>query len=119
LYDLPQEIKYGGKMINMPLISIITVSYNNQDGLEQTIQSIINQTYKNIEYIIIDGGSTDGTVEIIKKYEDNIEFWTSESDNGIFDAMNKGLSHAHGEWVHYLNSSDVYFSHTTLENFAP
>jgi glycosyltransferase involved in cell wall biosynthesis len=73
--------------MNMPLISIITVVYNSASTLEQTILSVINQTYKNIEYIIIDGGSTDGTVDIIKKYENHLAYWVSEPDKGIYDAM--------------------------------
>ena len=77
-------------MNNKPLISIITVSFNAVKTIEQTILSVINQTYPNIEYIIIDGGSTDGTVDIIKKYEDKIAYWVSGPDKGIYDAMNKG-----------------------------
>jgi glycosyltransferase involved in cell wall biosynthesis len=94
--------------MNMPLISIITVVYNGVSTLEQTILSVINQTYKNIEYIIIDGGSTDGTVDIIKKYENHLAYWVSESDKGIYDAMNKGIDKATGEWIAMLNSDDRY-----------
>ena len=75
-------------MINHPLISIITVVYNGAKTLEQTIQSVINQPYNNIEYIIIDGGSTDGTLDIIKEYENHISQWVSEPDKGLYDAMN-------------------------------
>jgi glycosyltransferase involved in cell wall biosynthesis len=95
--------------MNNPLISIITVVYNGVSTLEQTILSVINQTYKNIEYIIIDGGSTDGTIEIIKKYEDKIAYWVSESDKGIYDAMNKGIDKVTGEWVNFMNSGDIFF----------
>lgn len=93
---------------NQPLISIITVVYNGEKYFEQTIQSVINQTYKNIEYIIIDGGSTDGTLDIIKKYEKNISYWVSEKDNGLYDAMNKGISVAKGELIGMINSDDWY-----------
>jgi glycosyltransferase involved in cell wall biosynthesis len=95
-------------MYNNPLISIITVVYNGASTLEQTILSVINQTYKNIEYIIIDGGSTDGTIDIIKKYEKHLACWVSEPDEGIYDAMNKGIDKATGEWIGLLNSGDVY-----------
>ena len=93
---------------NNPLISIITVVYNGAEFLEDTIQSVINQDYKNIEYIIIDGGSTDGTIDIIKKYEDQLAYWISESDNGIYDAMNKGILKATGNLVGIINADDYY-----------
>jgi len=91
-----------------PLISIITVVFNGEKYLEGTIQSVINQTYDNVEYIIIDGGSTDGTLEIIRKYEYLIDYWFSEPDEGIFDAMNKGVKISGGEWVNYMNSGDEF-----------
>jgi len=91
-----------------PLISIITVVYNGEKYLEETIQSVINQTYPNVEYIIIDGGSTDKTLDIIKKYEDYIDYWVSEKDNGIYDAMNKGLKLSFGIYISILNSDDFY-----------
>jgi glycosyltransferase involved in cell wall biosynthesis len=94
--------------MNNPLISIITVVYNGASTLEQTILSVINQTYKNIEYIIIDGGSTDGTVDIIKKYEKHLAYWVSEPDKGIYDAMNKGIKKANGELIGLINSDDWY-----------
>lgn len=90
------------------LVSIITVSYNAAKTIEQTIRSVINQTYDSIEYIIIDGGSTDGTVDIIKKYEDQITYWVSEPDKGIYDAMNKGIAHAKGDIIGIINSDDWY-----------
>lgn len=101
-----------------PKISIITVVYNAKNTLEQTMLSVINQTYKNIEYIIIDGGSRDGSVDIIKKYESCLGYWHSERDNGIYDAMNKGISHATGEWVIFLGADDILLNvlhHVALE----
>lgn len=89
-------------------VSIITVVYNGAKTIEQTIQSVLNQTYKNIEYIIIDGQSTDGTVEIIKKYIDSINYFVSEKDNGIYDAMNKGICIANGDIIGIINSDDWY-----------
>jgi len=103
-----------------PLISIITVVYNGAKTLEQTIQSVLNQTYKNIEYIIIDGGSTDGTLDIIKKYENHISYWVSEPDKGLYDAMNKGISKANGELIGIVNSDDWYEYNTVscvVENY--
>lgn len=91
-----------------PLITVITVVYNGEKYIEETIQSVINQTYDNVEYIIIDGGSTDGTLDIIRKYENAIDYWVSEKDRGIYDAMNKGISCATGEWVALINSGDYY-----------
>lgn len=90
------------------LVSIITVVYNGAKTLEQTIQSVINQTYKNIEYIIIDGESTDGTLDIIKKYEKHISILRSEPDKGLYDAMNKGIQLANGELIGMINSDDWY-----------
>ncbi len=92
----------------LPLITVITVVYNGAKYLEETILSVINQTYPNVEYIIIDGGSTDGTIDIIKKYEDYIDYWVSEKDKGIYDAMNKGITLCFGEIVGIINSDDWY-----------
>ena len=89
-----------------PKISIVTVSYNAVDTIEQTILSVIGQEYPNIEYIVIDGGSTDGTVDIIRKYEDQIAYWVSEPDQGIYDAMNKGIRRAPGDYVYFLGADD-------------
>lgn len=99
-----------------PKISIVTVCYNAVHTIEQTILSVSNQTYQNIEYIIIDGGSTDGTVEIIKRYESHFSYWISESDKGIYDAMNKGIKKTSGEWVIFMNSGDLFVDKTVLEN---
>ena len=90
-------------------ISIITPSYNQGSFIEQTIQSVLNQTYKNIEYIIVDGGSTDNTLDIIKKYQDKIDYVISEKDNGQSDAINKGFRHATGELVGWINSDDLLY----------
>lgn len=89
-------------------VSIITVCYNRVETIERAIRSVSKQGYEDMEYIIIDGGSTDGTVDIIKKYERDIAYWVSEKDDGIYEAMNKGLSHATGEIVAFLNSDDWY-----------
>ncbi len=91
-----------------PLFSIITISFNSVKTIEKTILSILNQTYKNIEYIVIDGGSTDGTIDIIKKYSDKIAYWVSEKDEGISDAYNKGILASHGEIIGIMNSDDWY-----------
>ena len=99
-------------MPGKPLVSIITVCLNSEKYLEQTIQSVLGQTYDNIEYIIIDGGSTDKTLDVVRKYEEHIECWVSEPDKGIYDAMNKGISFARGEWVGIINSDDFYAKDT-------
>jgi glycosyltransferase involved in cell wall biosynthesis len=91
-----------------PLVTVITVVFNGEKYLEQTIQSVINQTYDNVEYIVIDGGSTDGTVDIIRKYEDKIDYWVSEPDEGLYDAMNKGISLSTGNIIGIINSDDFY-----------
>lgn len=89
-------------------VSIITVSYNSAQTIEQTIRSVLSQSYQNIEYIVIDGQSTDGTCDIIKKYEDEIAFYVSEPDAGLYDAMNKGLQHVTGDIIGIINSDDWY-----------
>ena len=102
-------------MKNNPLISVVTVSYNAVSTIEQTILSVINQTYPHIEYIIIDGGSTDGTVDIIKKYADKIAYWVSEPDKGIYDAMNKGGLKATGDFIQFLNAGDWFENEYVIE----
>ncbi len=99
-------------------VSIITVSYNAVDTIERTILSVINQTYSNIEYIIIDGNSTDGTVNIIKKYDGQIAKWLSEPDNGLYDAMNKGIQMATGDVIGIINSDDCYHDIETIANIV-
>lgn len=99
-----------------PIVTIITAVYNRADKIEQCISSVVNQTYDNLEYVVIDGGSTDGTVEIIKKYADKIAYWCSEPDNGIYDAWNKGLRHATGDYINFIGSDDAICSIDTIEN---
>ena len=106
-------------MLNDQLfISIVTVVYNGEKFLEKTIQSVINQTYKNIEYIIIDGNSTDTTIDIIKKYENQISYWVSEPDSGIYDAMNKGAKIATGDFINFLNADDILLGNLAIENIV-
>jgi len=100
------------------LFSIITVAYNASQWLERTIQSVISQSYSNIEYIIIDGNSTDGTLEIIKKYQPSIARCISEPDNGLYDAMNKGLKLATGDYVWFLNAGDTLYSKNTVQEIV-
>lgn len=97
-------------------VSVITVVFNGVDIIETTIKSVINQTYDNLEYIIIDGGSTDGTVDIIKKYEDKISFWISEPDKGIYDAMNKAIDRLNGLWVNFMNAGDYFYSNHSVDD---
>ncbi len=99
-----------------PLVSVVTVVYNGEQHLEETILSVVNQTYDNIEYIIIDGGSTDGTLDIIRRYEGRIDYWMSEKDGGIYDAMNKGVEVATGDWVICMNSGDAFYNNTVLQS---
>ncbi len=92
-----------------PLLSIITVTLNSEVYLEETIESVLSQPYKNFEYIIIDGGSTDGTLDIIEKYADKLAYWISEPDNGMYHAMNKGIAVAKGEIIGIINADDYFY----------
>lgn len=96
-------------------LSIITINLNNAEGLRKTIESVVSQTFTDFEYIIIDGASTDGSVEVIKEYADRITYWVSEPDKGIYNAMNKGILKAKGEYLQFLNSGDWLYNKTTLE----
>lgn len=97
------------------LVSIITIVYNGEKHLEKTILSVINQTYPNIEYIIIDGGSTDSSVSIIRSYENKLTYWVSEADKGISDALNKGIKQAKGEVIGFINADD-WLEPNAIEN---
>ena len=97
-------------------ISVITINYNNKSGLEKTIRGVISQTYFELEYIIIDGGSSDGSIDVIKKYENKIDYWISEQDKGIYNAMNKGIAQAHGKYCNFMNSGDCFHDSEVLED---
>lgn len=101
-----------------PLLTVITVVFNGALTLEHTICSVMGQTYGNVEHIIIDGGSTDATLSILRKYDGNIDYWVSEKDEGLYDAMNKGLALASGDYVGMLNADDVYADDTVLSQAA-
>lgn len=100
--------------MNDPIISVITVCYNAAASLEETMLSVLNQTYDKVEYIVIDGGSKDGTVDIIKKYANRLAYWTSGPDKGIYDAMNKGISKATGNWLNFMNAGDQFIDNKVL-----
>lgn len=99
----------------LPKLSVITIVYNNVQDIERTVLSVLNQTYLNIEYIVIDGASTDGTVEILKSYQTRISKLLSEKDKGIYDAMNKGLALAEGDYILFMNSGDEIYASDTVE----
>lgn len=105
--------------MNHPKISVLTVCYNSFPFMEESILSVVNQTYDNIEYVIIDGGSTDGTLDLLNKYRDKISILVSEKDKGIYDAINKGLKLATGDFLIVLGTDDHFLSYHTLEKVAP
>ena len=98
--------------------SIITINYNNKIGLHNTIKSVVQQTCNDYEYIIIDGGSEDGSVDVINNYKDHVDYWVSEVDRGIYHAMNKGVSRAQGDYCIFMNSGDCFYNETVLERIT-
>lgn len=100
-------------------LSIITINYNNKNGLKETIESVISQTNKDFEWVIIDGGSTDGSKEFIEQNSKSISYFVSEPDGGIYQAMNKGIAASHGEYLLFLNSGDTLFDNETINNVLP
>lgn len=101
-----------------PKISVITINLNNATGLRRTIESVIEQNYPTIEYIVIDGGSTDGSEDVIKEFSDSIAYWVSEKDKGIYDAMNKAIKISSGDYLNFLNSGDHYNSALSLQKLV-
>lgn len=101
--------------MKIPKLSIITINYNNLEGLQKTVESVVNQTWQEFEYIVIDGGSTDGSASYIESQKDNIDYWVSEPDKGIYNAMNKGIAKASGEYLLFLNSGDHLNDATVLK----
>lgn len=95
--------------------SIITVNYNNKEGLRKTIESVIRQSYRDYEYIVIDGGSTDGSLDVLKEYDKDIDYWTSEPDGGIYQGMNKGIRKATGDYLNFMNSGDAFYDSQVLQ----
>ena len=95
-------------------LSIITINYNNKEGLQKTIDSVVCQTWRDFEWIVIDGGSTDGSKELIEQYQQHFAYWCSEPDKGVYNAMNKGIKHAKGEYLNFMNSGDCFYEDNTL-----
>ena len=95
-------------------LTIITINYNHIEGLKRTIDSIMNQTFTDYEWIVVDGGSTDGSKELLEQYKDRFAWWCSEPDKGVYNAMNKGIAHATGEYINFMNSGDCFATHTIL-----
>lgn len=98
--------------------SIITVNFNNKEGLRKTIESVIHQTFRDFEFIVIDGGSTDGSTDVLKEYDSQINYWVSEPDGGIYQGMNKGIRKASGEYLNFMNSGDSFFAVDILERVS-
>lgn len=100
----------------MKIISIITINYNNKVGLKKTIESVIQQDFNSFEFIVIDGGSTDGSYDVIQEYRNYIDYWVSEPDKGIYNAMNKGITIARGEYCNFMNSGDFFYDKNVLSS---
>jgi glycosyltransferase involved in cell wall biosynthesis len=98
--------------------SIITVNFNNKEGLRKTIESVIHQTFRDYEFIVIDGGSTDGSTDILREYDTHINYWVSEPDGGIYQGMNKGIKIAAGEYLNFMNSGDCFYDPDILEKVS-
>lgn len=109
---------YKHSMPGKPLISVITVVFNGAETLRDTIESVMMQSYGNIEHIIVDGGSRDATIDILRQYDQVVDYWLSEKDDGIYDAMNKGIALCSGEYVGMLNSDDMFFDENVLQEIA-
>ena len=105
---------YKSSTPSEPLVSVITIVLNGEEYIEKTIQSVIRQTYKNIEYIVVDGGSTDATLDIIHQYENTIDYWVSENDKGIYDAMNRGIDLSTGWLINFINAGDLFYNNSTI-----
>lgn len=112
---LREKLFFKKNIPGYPLVTVITVVFNGDKYLEATILSIINQSYDNIEYIVIDGGSTDKTLDIIDKYDHSIDCWVSEPDKGIYDAMNKGIKLANGQYLIFLGADDIFYGSNVIE----
>lgn len=105
-------------MTMLPLVSVVTVVFNGEDVIERTLKNVLAQDYVNIEYIVIDGGSTDGTLEILSQYRSRLAYFCSEPDRGIYDAMNKGIAVASGAWINFMNAGDEFWSVDTISKSA-
>jgi glycosyltransferase involved in cell wall biosynthesis len=106
------------KKFENPRVTVVTVVFNRVTEIAATIESVLGQSYNNVEYIVIDGGSTDGTLDIIKQYNDRISYWVSEPDKGIYDAMNKAIRRATGEWINFMNCGDKFVDGALVAMFS-
>lgn len=118
--NLPVELlpKEKSNISGFPLITVVTIIFNGEKEIEETIQSVLKQTYSNIEFIIIDGGSKDATINYIKKYNDSIDYWVSEKDKGISDAFNKGIQLMRGDWCIFMNAGDVFDNEKVISSIT-